>query len=142
MVNYKCSECFQPFYSLSDLEEHERIHIDKNPFKCGICGKIFDMETRFNNELRSFDDRLQTGGESLSCTNCDKKFDNGNCLNDSGGSGDPVNQYMSKENPFQCEKCEKRFARTGDLKIHERVHMDEEMKAKAVRQFVLETKQT
>ena len=37
-----------------------------------------------------------------------------------------VKNHLTGEEPFNCKKCDKKFALGSDLKEHERTHTDEE----------------
>lgn len=102
---YLCHFCKKEFLGGNDLRKHIRIHTDERPFECTHCGQKFRQGGCLKNHIASQHGTTQT----FTCYYCEKTF--------------PIKERLrlhmrlhSGEKPYQCEICEKRFARGGQVR--------------------------
>lgn len=104
---YLCHFCKKEFLGGNDLRKHIRIHTDERPFECTHCGQKFRQGGCLKNHIASQHGTTQT----FTCYYCEKTF--------------PIKERLrlhmrlhSGEKPYQCEICEKRFARGGQVRTN------------------------
>ncbi|CAC5358661.1 KRAB [Mytilus coruscus] len=99
------------------LEENLASFIDKKPiFKCGECGKIFQMKHHLQTHMK-----VHIPEKSFSCDKCHKKFTLSHHLQ----------QHIrvhTGERPYKCEVCEKAFISSSNLKRHLDTHVQKVVK--------------
>ncbi|XP_027129053.1 zinc finger protein 850 [Larimichthys crocea] len=111
--SFKCDICGKEFDKNSRLEKHMRSHTGEKPFICNTCDKGFKC-----GEALVIHTRTHTGERPFVCTTCNKSFSNNPVLK----------RHMathSGEKPFICTTCGKGFCLASALRIHIRVHTGE-----------------
>lgn len=106
-----CEVCGKGFPNRSMLNWHAKIHSDRKPEQCGICGK-FCLRLKVHIKHRHTDAQ-----EKRPCPVC-----NALVLH--------LRPHMltHKEKRFKCPRCDKAFATHVNLKRHENVHTGERVK--------------
>ena len=116
-MNNKCSECFHPFNSQNELEEHERIHSEEIPFKCGKCDKRFAMASDLKTHERTHAGKEEKNATTenkilLSCVECDENFEKFNDLRNHKKKHESKNH----ENKLKCSSCSKEVKKKKHVK--------------------------
>ncbi|XP_058121249.1 zinc finger protein 347-like [Anopheles ziemanni] len=65
---YECSICLKRFIARSHLSDHERIHTDKRPYKCNVCGDCFRQKQQL--KIHSY----QHFGKPFRCNECNEGY--------------------------------------------------------------------
>jgi uncharacterized Zn-finger protein len=141
-----CPQCARPFYHKSKLKKHLRIHPYDPPLPCNQCDNKFTYYQEFL--MHRAKDHPATF-YPFPCSLCDQRFDRESSrtrhleakhfrtadrypylCNICGF------RYRAKvslqhhlrihgnEKPFQCGKCDKKFAEISMLKRHDQIHME------------------
>lgn len=121
---YKCAVCHKEFFNKYKWAQHEKAH--KLKYQCCYCGKKFTT----TKALRRHEDiHLRI----LECEKCNIKFKNLQHLlrhqrTEHGGRGDFDSYESTKRKTqvknFECNVCQKKFAKASILKAHEVSHSD------------------
>ncbi|KAI2661142.1 hypothetical protein H4Q32_030183 [Labeo rohita] len=110
---------FTPFHCEKSLNEHGnlevqmKIHAEKKPFICQLCGISFTQKGNLKRHMR-----IHSGEKPYTCQQCGKSFTQKRILN----------RHMrihAGEKPYTCQQCGKSFSRKGNLNFHMRVHTGE-----------------
>ncbi|XP_069496509.1 uncharacterized protein [Ambystoma mexicanum] len=138
---FKCSGCEKSFRWRSHFIAHERIHTGEKPFTCSECGKRFRWSSQWIDHERS-----HTGERTHMCTECGECFHHGYALQKhqrihSQGNKSECHEVahnsisshsvedpgtLTREKPYACTDCGKRFKLRDSLVIHQRkVHTGE-----------------
>ncbi|XP_072843566.2 zinc finger protein 202 isoform X2 [Pogona vitticeps] len=106
---YECSSCGKGFRRREYLKAHQSVHTEEKAYKCVECGK--DFKYKKNMTLHQ---KLHTWKKLWESSEC--------------GSGEGLLLHCSTgayEKPFPCPYCGKRFNRTADVRMHQRIHTGE-----------------
>ncbi len=108
-VEYTCNACNMQFKDSHELANHMNTHGDRR-YECPVCNRVFAHGTTLKVHLR-----LHTGEKPFKCTYCDR-----HCRTRS-----QLNTHMrvhTGEKPYHCPTCAASFASISSLKVHQRVH--------------------
>ncbi|XP_045048536.2 zinc finger protein 333 isoform X3 [Desmodus rotundus] len=108
----KYNELGQPFNSIKQLFQYERIHAGGNPYKCQEGGKTFQTTHLIVGE------KIHSGDKTYACNRCEKSF---------RYSSDLVRHEKThtSEKCFECEECRHAFKYSSNLRRHMRTHTGE-----------------
>lgn len=142
-ADYKCSDCFQTFFTNEQLDEHKiKKHLKTivRAHPCPTCPKAFNTKGNLVVHIRS-----HTEEKPYVCTVCTKSFSVKGNLNTHALSHTAFKPFEcevctkgfttkanlqvhmrshNKERPFECEFCQKSFTTKGNLMTHARTHGD------------------
>ncbi|CAL4221457.1 unnamed protein product, partial [Meganyctiphanes norvegica] len=139
---YKCRQCDKAFNQNSHFVKHMRVHEGEEAYQTnGIASYLVKTpiirpetslykfskpgKTYFVSDLKGTRPkshlRIQSGGKSFQCSNCDMSFSNKSNLirhvkAHTGATGGK---------PYQCSHCKMSFSKTFHLIIHMRIHTGE-----------------
>ena len=112
-VSYKCITCKKVILTKRGFLRHIRVHSDKRPCKCDICGKSYRIEQDLARHVRD----VHEGLKKYACDICGRAFAN-------KGAKDDHRRIHTGERPYACEHCPKTFRTLNSIYIHNRVHTD------------------
>ncbi|RMB88522.1 hypothetical protein DUI87_35100 [Hirundo rustica rustica] len=72
---YECPECGKRFQTISDLFQHQWIHMEERPFRCPDCRKGFKHNSHLIRHRR-----IHTGERPYECPQCGKSFSHSSAL--------------------------------------------------------------
>ena len=111
---YECSLCAQSFSEKNALKIHGRVHTGEKPFACFICEQRFARRGCMKKHIKTVHDKIHD--ETYKCSFCRQGF--------SSVYKVKQHEYLhTREKPFACSRCTKKFSQKGNLKKHiETVH--------------------
>ncbi|XP_053984151.1 zinc finger protein 883-like isoform X2 [Hylaeus volcanicus] len=112
-VSYKCDTCKKVIFTKRGFLRHIRVHFDKRPCKCDLCGKSYRIEQDLARHIRD----VHEGLKKYACDICGRAFAN-------KGAKDDHRRIHTGERPYACEHCPKVFRTLNSIYIHNRVHTD------------------
>ena len=115
---FKCQKCDRGFYGLYGLKVHMPTHSDLKPYKCEKCGMGFSKEGSLALHCTQV-------CSAFKCNVCYKDFEGRNSLmrHIKCHNQDQISEIKA----LPCEYCKKAFNVPNELKIHiKRVHLKEE----------------
>ncbi|XP_017757434.1 PREDICTED: zinc finger protein 888-like isoform X2 [Eufriesea mexicana] len=112
-VSYKCDTCKKIIFTKRGFLRHIRVHSDKRPCKCNLCGKSYRIEQDLARHIRD----VHEGLKKYACDICGRAFAN-------KGAKDDHRRIHTGERPYACEHCPKMFRTLNSIYIHNRVHTD------------------
>ncbi|XP_076637569.1 uncharacterized protein LOC143349863 isoform X2 [Colletes latitarsis] len=112
-VSYKCDTCKKIIFTKRGFLRHIRVHFDKRPCKCDLCGKSYRIEQDLARHVRD----VHEGLKKYACDICGRAFAN-------KGAKDDHRRIHTGERPYACEHCPKVFRTLNSIYIHNRVHTD------------------
>ncbi|XP_012145088.1 uncharacterized protein LOC100880762 isoform X1 [Megachile rotundata] len=112
-VSYKCDTCKKVIFTKRGFLRHIRVHSDKRPCKCDLCGKSYRIEQDLARHIRD----VHEGLKKYACDICGRAFAN-------KGAKDDHRRIHTGERPYACEHCPKMFRTLNSIYIHNRVHTD------------------
>jgi uncharacterized Zn-finger protein len=107
---HTCETSNTKFSNSTQLNIHNRIHLEQKRFACDQCEKTF---TQKSNLL--IHKRTHTGERPYSCELCPMKFAQSNDLT-------KHKRTHTGERPYQCDLCPKKFSQSSELTAHTRTH--------------------
>ncbi|XP_068112227.1 histone-lysine N-methyltransferase PRDM9-like isoform X2 [Hyperolius riggenbachi] len=107
---FSCAECGKCFFFSSDLLKHYQEHQRIRPFFCTECGKSYTQKSHLVNHQR-----LHTGMNTFPCTEC------GRCFTLKSKLISHIRSHTG-EKPFSCSVCGRCFAQKATLDNHQNVH--------------------
>lgn len=112
-VSFKCDTCKKVIFTKRGFLRHIRVHFDKRPCKCDLCGKSYRIEQDLARHIRD----VHEGLKKYTCDICGRAFAN-------KGTKDDHRRIHTGERPYACEHCPKMFRTLNSIYIHNRVHTD------------------
>ncbi|XP_016906940.1 zinc finger protein 62 isoform X3 [Apis cerana] len=112
-ISYKCDTCKKIIFTKRGFLRHIRVHSDKRPCKCDLCGKSYRIEQDLARHIRD----VHEGLKKYACDICGRAFAN-------KGTKDDHRRIHTGERPYACEHCPKMFRTLNSVYIHNRVHTD------------------
>lgn len=112
-VSYKCDACKKIIFTKRGFLRHIRVHSNKRPCKCDLCGKSYRIEQDLARHIRD----VHEGLKKYACDICGRAFAN-------KGAKDDHRRIHTGERPYACEHCPKMFRTLNSIYIHNRVHTD------------------
>lgn len=111
---YTCTYCGLGFTQNRNLKNHMKMHTEQ-PSKCKYCEKEFALDTSLLQHLKKHE-----GPEAVECDVCQIPFTNQNDL-----KIHKKRLHSDGLKPHICTVCKKAFAKSCDLKKHQRIHTGE-----------------
>eukprot|EP00794_Sanderia_malayensis_P018129 gene18129-19939_t len=105
--------CEKSFLTKTNLDDHERKHVNAREFECATCQKRFNLK----GDLRQHE-KVHKEDKPFRCEFCDMSFPRGPSLW-------RHRRTHTGEKPYQCDICEKRFSRMENCQEHRRIHTGE-----------------
>ena len=103
-----CEFCGRAYGSISELEQHTRVHTHEKPYECLTCATSFATRS----ELR-IHEKIHTGEEQHICSHCQTAWVSKSAL-------EKHLLIHTLEKPFECEQCGKSFRQKSQLNYHGR----------------------
>ncbi|XP_055542373.1 oocyte zinc finger protein XlCOF6-like [Wyeomyia smithii] len=113
LATFACSQCDKCFFTAGGLKNHEKLHNNKRSYVCNQCGRSFLRK----GVLKEHVNTVHSDVRLFKCTLCPKSFSSKNVF---------LSHRLThtKEKPFQCRYCEKRYRKTSDRTLHEnQIHL-------------------
>ena len=150
----KCDICNQIFGKKKSLKIHKRLHTNEMLFNCELCTQSFSGKKQFKKHKKSnepthipkvktticdhcdlnFANQLSFKNHmnihtkekrQIFCPNCDKSFKRVDFLNSPITNLQCVKIEEKKKIP-KCDICNRIFGRNSSLKVHKRLHVNEQ----------------
>ncbi|XP_076234969.1 uncharacterized protein LOC143179557 [Calliopsis andreniformis] len=112
-LSYKCDTCKKIILTKRGFLRHIRVHFDKRPCTCDLCGKSYRIEQDLARHIRDVHDGLK----KYACDICGRAFAN-------KGAKDDHRRIHTGERPYACEHCPKMFRTLNSIYVHNRIHTD------------------
>ncbi|XP_070272238.1 zinc finger protein 333 isoform X1 [Myotis yumanensis] len=112
---YKYNELGEPFKSIKQLFQCERIYAGGNPYECPESGKSFQTTHLIVHEKTHSG---HSGDKTYACNKCEKSF---------RYSSDLIRHEKThtSEKYFECQECRHAFKYSSNLRRHMRTHTGE-----------------
>ncbi|XP_030902512.2 zinc finger protein 493-like [Melopsittacus undulatus] len=126
---YQCAECEYATYILSNLKLHVRIHRGERPYSCSICQKKFRTSSHLKRHRV-----MHYSSDYLKCRKCDystnkwlslKQHLASHSCGESSSTGYLYEQKQLPVKTYTCKECGYCTLRSGNLKLHMRIHTGE-----------------
>ncbi|PWA28125.1 hypothetical protein CCH79_00018247 [Gambusia affinis] len=111
----KCNFCSKTFSTMSALNGHSRVHLERRPASCHLCPKLFDLKSDLVDHRKRHGD-ASTGSLGYSCKLCGKTF----ALESSLKTHEKT--HAATDCPFTCQICHKTFQTYQNLMNHRKTH--------------------
>ena len=109
----KCSTCSKLFFTEYDLKRHQKnAHTERDPFICSICSHTTTTKGRLKRHML-----LHSEERPYPCELCNLKFKSKACW------ARHQKQVHTQERKWKCRFCVKAFKCSGNLKVHENIHL-------------------
>lgn len=113
--NHPCENCDKSFFTKYDLAKHVLTHTKQKDYTCVACNKSFSRSTLlYRHEKIHTDPKIPR----YSCEDCDRVY-----LNKLDYDKHSITH--TKNRPFACDVCDKRFAFKQGLERHQTIHDNE-----------------
>ncbi|XP_050307631.1 zinc finger protein 420-like [Anthonomus grandis grandis] len=114
LLNHKCDQCEQSFYTEALLKQHlEQQHVNK-PYICTICNKPFSRGEHLIRHLKLHQEVTEEGQHK--CSICEMVFTRSDHL------ARHTKTHLMQDKRHVCIECGKAFNRLDNLKTHQRIH--------------------
>ena len=107
-LNYLCPICNKTFTSESQLEKHQKFHVEKC-FSCEACHEIFEKKWLYDQHLS---EKHGQQLEKSSCPECNKEFSPPHLLLAH------IQSHHKKQTEFRCFVCSLNFNKKHNLVTH------------------------
>ena len=112
---FKCTHCPAAFAQHTNLIIHNRVHTGARPFKCPECDKRFRRQDAHTQHILTHHSNVKP----YVCAECNAAFPCARYLKDHL-------RVHSKERPFKCDRCDSAFVCRKYLLLHVRaLHLNE-----------------
>ncbi|XP_053690668.1 zinc finger protein 883-like isoform X2 [Sabethes cyaneus] len=119
VATFCCPQCDKRFFTSGGLKNHEKLHSIKKPNVCSQCGKSFHRKSVLKDHISMVHSNVRW----FECTLCPKSFTSKTVFQSH-------QLTHTKERPYQCRFCNKRYLKTSDpafirdreRRLHERIH--------------------
>ncbi|XP_073450528.1 uncharacterized protein [Aquarana catesbeiana] len=107
---FSCPVCGKLFQKKKKLYRHKVTHTDEKPYSCSECGKCFSQNRGLTLHMR-----LHIGNKRFQCTECGKGFSEKQYLL-------AHQRHHTGERPYTCLECGKSFIWKASLARHKILH--------------------
>ncbi|ODM90784.1 putative zinc finger protein [Orchesella cincta] len=114
-----CNTCKKPFPTNTELSRHMRTHTGEKPYQCLFCDRCFSLSKNLNTHILA----IHLKEKPYFCKDCPYSFSSVGSLKYHVRKVHPIG--LKPQPKFQCCVCEKYLDSNTDLQNHLRVHTRE-----------------
>ncbi|XP_004535718.1 putative zinc finger and SCAN domain-containing protein 5D [Ceratitis capitata] len=107
---FPCDECEQVFSRKLSLILHKKVHMQREPLKCEVCGQMFKIQGAYRKHVQKHNEEPA----GFECNKCEYV----------GSSKAELRRHLVDEHDeqgilYQCEKCKRKFVSEARLEKHQ-----------------------